>query len=104
MPALLQCRHTVVFFGFFGGAGGFQWHLSVTHNLIVWTEVWLFCRPVVHMTRLNKPSDTHTHTESPHWDKVQQLHTDACKQLDVHGQNYKGGTVEVTLGHVALLA
>lgn len=31
-----------------------------TRNRTVWTEVWQFCGPVVHVTRLNKPSLRHT--------------------------------------------
>lgn len=76
-----------------------QWnsllYLNWAFNLTVWREIWQFCRTLVHVTRLNKHTHTHTHpahTQSPHWAKVQQLHTDACKQLDIHMQRYKGGS------------
>lgn len=69
-----------------------------TFNKTARREVWQFSRTLVHVTWLNKhvhtrPSDTHTHNlPGSHWAKVQQLHPDACKQLDIHMQSNEGGS------------
>lgn len=49
------------------------------------------CSPCDQTKQALSKTHTHTHTESHYWAKVQQLHTDACKELDIHVQNYSGG-------------
>lgn len=75
-------------------------------------------KSVVHVARLNKPSLyfslphslplalslslSLSLTQKSHYSaKVQQLHTDACKQLDVQMESTKTGAVEGTLGQAA---
>ena len=75
---------------------------SRTYNLTVWTEVWQFRRPVVHVTRLNKPSPTsacarartHTHTHTHRIPLLGQSSTTAYRCLQAirhpHAKLQKG--------------